>query len=238
MSVEPKPLTQPVLRWARRTTWLPSRLSGPAKSDHRADIFSLGVVFYEMLTGELPLGRFSAPSHKAKVDPRIDEIVFQALAKEKELRQRNAHEFNTSRNDRKPANDSKGFTGSPEKYSSLLQMFCTNARDWLLALFHLLCVLGTGCSRNHSVPGYSLMLWVASWEQLRSLGSVCIWGRPDHASDDTHDAGKHDQRELVDRDAYLLICVGLFLVESKILAYLSDQLETQCFSSSRSSLQV
>lgn len=73
----------------------PEQLENPGQVDHRADIYSLGVVFYEMLTGELPIGRFSAPSSRADLDERVDAIVMRALAKERELRQKDARELQT-----------------------------------------------------------------------------------------------------------------------------------------------
>jgi capsular polysaccharide biosynthesis protein len=70
----------------------PEQVEKPAKVDHRADIYSLGVVFYEMLTGELPLGKFAVPSKKVQVDVRLDEVVLHALEKEPERRYQHVSE--------------------------------------------------------------------------------------------------------------------------------------------------
>ena len=73
----------------------PEQVEQPGKVDHRADIFSLGVVFYEMLTGELPLGKFQPPSRKVRVDVRLDEMVLHALEKEPERRYQHASHVKT-----------------------------------------------------------------------------------------------------------------------------------------------
>jgi serine/threonine protein kinase len=73
----------------------PEQVEKPQTVDHRADIYSLGVVFYEMLTGELPLGKFLPPSQKVQIDVRLDDVVLRALEKEPGRRYQHASEVKT-----------------------------------------------------------------------------------------------------------------------------------------------
>lgn len=62
--------------------------------DHRADLFSLGVLIYEMLTGTKPRGNWEPPSKKrAGVSPQLDPIVARAMASEPNSRFQSASEM-------------------------------------------------------------------------------------------------------------------------------------------------
>jgi predicted Ser/Thr protein kinase len=71
----------------------PEQVARPLEVDHRADIFSLGVVIYELLTGELPLGRFPLPSQRADIDPQLDAVVMRALESMPDARQQKVSEL-------------------------------------------------------------------------------------------------------------------------------------------------
>lgn len=63
--------------------------------DLRADIYALGVVLYEMLTGERPSNELVVPSKKAPLDVRLDAMVLRALEKNPQARYQTADEFRT-----------------------------------------------------------------------------------------------------------------------------------------------
>lgn len=56
----------------------PEVLIPPYQADQRAEVFSLGALFYELLTGKLPETPFISPSKIAHVDARYDELIIKA----------------------------------------------------------------------------------------------------------------------------------------------------------------
>jgi formylglycine-generating enzyme required for sulfatase activity len=71
----------------------PEQIERPREVDQRADLYALGVVMYELLTGELPVGRFRLPSRTARVTGRFDKVVLRALEQEPARRYQNASDI-------------------------------------------------------------------------------------------------------------------------------------------------
>lgn len=103
----------------------PEQVERPLAVDHRADLYSLGVVFYELLTGELPMGRFALPSAKAPVDTRLDKVVLRALEKEPARRYQHASQLKL---------DVQNIAASPSSHRHGTQPAQSKNRFWLYAL--------------------------------------------------------------------------------------------------------
>ena len=74
----------------------PEQMTASKNVDHRADIYSMGVIFYELLTGELPMGWFAPPSKKVAIDVRLDEVVLKTLESEPSRRFQHASEVKSA----------------------------------------------------------------------------------------------------------------------------------------------
>ncbi len=72
----------------------PEALDADAVPDGRADLYAVGVMLYQMLTGKLPRGIFRMPSEEETgLDERIDDIITLALESNPEHRYQTAHAF-------------------------------------------------------------------------------------------------------------------------------------------------
>ncbi len=74
----------------------PEAMLAGALVDQRADIYAVGVMLYQMLTGHIPRGRFSPISAVVpQSDPKLDAIVDKAMQTDREKRYSSAVEMKT-----------------------------------------------------------------------------------------------------------------------------------------------
>jgi serine/threonine protein kinase len=68
----------------------PEQYEGVSDLDHRADIYALGVMMYQMITGRLPRGAYKPASQRVAVDPRIDAVLAKAMEQDRAERYQSA----------------------------------------------------------------------------------------------------------------------------------------------------
>ncbi len=169
----------------------PEQMEGTKGVDHRADIYSLGVVFYELLTGELPIGRFAPPSKKVEIDVRLDEVVLRALEKEPEQRYQHASEVKTEVEQIASSRRTKGSQRDPTdlRASRWLRQWLAGCSGWAT----ILSVFGAGATflywdweqipgRAIFICGYGIWYGLVSGAVFLTIFLVLVAGELLHAS--------------------------------------------------------
>ncbi len=170
------------------TYMAPEQVTNPSEVDHRADIYALGVVFYQMLTGKLPDKRIEPPSKKVQIDVRLDEVVLRALEKDPALRYAQAGALRTAvetiamTEGASPADPSAGRLGSAVNKSTRRADLIRLLEKEIVLPVRLAIVLFLGCyifSLTWRAPFWSLVEGVFLVYAALSLfnGGILVLGR-------------------------------------------------------------
>jgi tRNA A-37 threonylcarbamoyl transferase component Bud32/tetratricopeptide (TPR) repeat protein len=180
-------LTQPDLVMGTPGYMAPEQIERPSEIDHRADLYSLGVVFYEMLTGQLPQGRFLLPSQRVQIDVRFDEIVLKALEHDRERRYQHASEVKTGVENIGTTPPNAAHVAAPAEWGlgHLRFPFAIKVLALFFAALWLLLMVGV---YDHEVSAFSFLfitasmgviLWVAlelhSRQEIRQAQKRGLW---------------------------------------------------------------
>lgn len=125
--------------------WSPEQQTSPGDVDHRADIYALGIIAYELLTGSLPGFGSLAPHQLPPTFPREwYEPIAQALAGNPAQRQNSARDFLAALIDRTPDGPTLAAVACPTLFRT-----GASAADSTIKAPSLASVPGL---RNNSVP--------------------------------------------------------------------------------------
>ena len=136
--------------------------------DERVDVYALGVVLYEMLTGELPIGRYELPSQKAAVDRRFDALVLRALERNPNRRYQQVSEIRL---------EVEAITGmvsklTPEVSRRLSYEYRTKASLFGLPLIHVALGINPATGRKRTATG--IIALGSSPRGLFAFGDIAV----------------------------------------------------------------